>query len=68
MNENFTHDLSALEEDASYWFSVFDNIPDGSFSDSDCVPQSFIVNKIKAFARVYHPLVFLGKESDLIIN
>ncbi|MCG8579081.1 MAG: hypothetical protein MI866_04155 [Bacteroidales bacterium] len=68
MNENFTQDYSSLEEDASYWLSVFDKLPDAVFSNSDKCPRTFIVNKIKAFARAYKPIVVLGKETDFIIN
>lgn len=68
MNKNFTQDYSAFEEDANYWFSVFDNIPDIAFAKQEVSPGSFIVNKIKAFARAYQPMVVLDKEVDLIIN
>jgi hypothetical protein len=68
MNENFTQDFSSLEEDASYWLSVFDNLPDSVFTNKERSPRTFIVNKLKAFARAYQPIVVLGKETDLIIN
>ncbi|WP_430816032.1 hypothetical protein [Carboxylicivirga sp. RSCT41] len=68
MDDNFTQELLVLEEEAGYWFSVFDKLPDGSFMNSACLPKAIIINKLKAFARAYQPLVVMGKESDLIIN
>lgn len=68
MSETTTHDFLANEEEAGYWLSVYDKLPDALFSNVDVVPHSFIVSKIKAFARAYKPIKVLGIEKGLMIN
>ncbi|MBK3518992.1 hypothetical protein [Carboxylicivirga marina] len=68
MSNTSTHDYLAEEEDANYWLSVFEKMPDALFADSKVMPRAFILTKIKAFARAYEPVVVLGKESEVIMN
>ncbi|TRX70456.1 hypothetical protein [Carboxylicivirga sp. M1479] len=56
MNNITTFDLNAREEESSYWLSVFDSLPDTTFTRSDIKAHAFVVSNIKAFARAYHPI------------
>jgi len=68
MSETTTHGNFASEEEAGYWLKVYEQLPDTLFSNSEVMPASFLVNKIKAFARVYKPINVLGTEAGIVIN
>lgn len=68
MSNISTFDYLSFEEEASYWLTVFDELPDSSFRSSDNIPNAFLINKVKAFARSYKSVNLLGVEHGIIIN
>jgi len=68
MSHTTTHDFLANEEEAMYWLSVFEALPDSIGSEIQGEPSVFIVKQIKAFAKVYRPIVISGRIEELIIN
>ncbi|MCT4591463.1 MAG: hypothetical protein N4A71_26820 [Carboxylicivirga sp.] len=68
MSDISTHDFNASEEEAGHWLAVYEKLPDSLFVNKDVVPGSFIISKIKAFARAYQPIKALGLENGIIIN
>ncbi|GEM_PF-3282957 len=68
MSNTSTHDFLAREEEADFWLSVFDKLPDAIFSRRTNTPSQNVVNNIKAFARAYHPVKILRGEEGIVIN
>lgn len=68
MNETFTQDFSACEEEAGVLLSIYENLPDSLFEKTELLPHEFVVSKIKAFARAYNALELLQSNGGLVIN
>ncbi len=55
MKELFTllNSKSDAEFEASYWLSVFEEIPDSVFTNADDQPSQGIISALKQYARAY---------------
>ncbi|WP_439185641.1 hypothetical protein [Carboxylicivirga taeanensis] len=68
MSETSTHDYSAREEEADYLLNLFERLPDALFKNNDLLPHEFVITKIKAFARSYHPIKVAGRPCGIVVN
>lgn len=68
MSQITTPDFLANEEEATYWLFIFEQLPDGFGASAQQQPSAFIIDKIKAFAQVYQPIVLMGKDDGFVIN
>ncbi|WP_430811825.1 MULTISPECIES: hypothetical protein [unclassified Carboxylicivirga] len=68
MSKLSTQDYVVKEEEANYWLSVFDALPDTLFSNTMALPNQLILANVKAFARAYQPLNVMELEGGIVIN
>ena len=68
MNRTATHDFLADEEEAGYWLSVFEQLPDVLGINTKQKPNALVINKLNAFSRAYRPMMILGREEGVLIN
>ena len=66
MKELFTllNPKNDVEFEASYWLSVFEEIPDSMFTDAAEQPSQGVISALKQYARAY---MAYGDE-DVILN
>ena len=55
MKELFTllNSKGDAELEASYWLSVFEDIPDSVFADDDVQPSQCVISALKQYARAF---------------
>ena len=68
MNSTSTQELILMEQEASWWLSVYDNMPDETFAFADVKPSELVVQKIKGFSKALTTFTFLNQTESLLIN
>jgi len=64
----FTQEISLMEQEASWWLSIYENIPDDAFTHAEMRPSELVVQKIKGFSKALTTLAFLNRTESLLIN
>ena len=67
MNNIFTQDFTALEEEATSLLLVFEKLPDSLFTNIGVAPGNFYINNVKNFARAYKPMG-PGNRDGIVLN
>ena len=68
MSSMFTQELKLMEQEASWWLSVYENIPDEAFAHAGMKPSELVVQKIKGFSKALTTFTFLNHTESLLIN
>lgn len=68
MNSTSTQELTLMEQEATWWLSVYENIPDEAFANADLKPSELVVQKIKGFSKALTTFTFLNHTESLLIN
>ena len=63
MNSTSTQELILMEQEASWWLSVYDNMPDETFAFADVKPSELVVQKIKGFSKALTTFTFMPVSS-----
>ena len=68
MNSMSTQELILMEQEASWWLSVYENIQDEAFTYTEVKPSELVVQKIKGFSKALRTFTFLNHSESLLIN
>jgi len=68
MNNTFTQEITLMEQEASWWLAVYENIPDEAFIQVERKPSELVVQKVKGFSKALTTITFLNHTESVLIN